>query len=161
MGKPKTLILGIGNTLLSDEGVGVRVVEFLEAQESALDTLTFVDGGTLSFTLAPLLEDHPQLIVVDAAMTGEHPGHVASYEGAAMDRYLKGNRRSVHEVGLMDLLDIVRLADRYPEKRALVGVEPAKLDWGEALSPPVQQSVSFAAAKVMALVGQWSTEAEV
>ncbi len=155
MNNRRALVLGIGNTLLTDEGVGVHVVEYLRTHFPEQQTMSLIDGGTLSFSLAPLLEAHTQLIVVDAAVTGGDPGHVVCYEGDSMDRYLQGNRRSVHEVGLMDLLDIVRLSGYYPERRALVGIEPAVFDWGEQPSPSVLKSVPHAASLVVELVDKW------
>lgn len=73
-----------------------------------------------------------------------------------MDGYLKGNRRSVHEVGLADLLDIARLSDHYPERRALVGIEPESMDWGEQPSPAVAAVIAEAAGEVMSLIETWT-----
>ncbi|MBU1664911.1 MAG: hydrogenase maturation protease, partial [Gammaproteobacteria bacterium] len=104
----RTLILGIGNTLLTDEGVGVHVLQALEtalaAEHPPIDDLTLLDGGTLSFTLAGPIEDAEALIVVDAANIKGEPGDWVLLEGEAMDAFLLGNRKStVHEVGLTDL----------------------------------------------------------
>ncbi len=126
-----TLVLGIGNTLLSDEGVGIHVINYLTAAYPDTTGVSFVDGGTLSFTLAHLLVENQRVIVVDAARTGSAPGTLVVLEAEEMDRYLMGNRSSVHEVGLMDLLDIARLSDHYPSHRALIGIEPESLEWGE------------------------------
>lgn len=153
-----TLVLGIGNTLLSDEGVGIHVIQHLTATYPDHPDVSFVDGGTLSFTLAGLLAEHQQLIVVDAARTGGQPGSVVCYTGEAMDRYLTGNRQSVHEVGLTDLLDIARLSDHYPKARALVGIEPQSLDWGEVPTPPVAKAVPEAARVVMTLIETWANQ---
>lgn len=150
--------MGIGNTLLTDEGVGVHVIEYLKERFGDRSEISFVDGGTLSFTLATELAAHNQLIVVDAASTKGPPGHVVCYEGEEMDRYLTGNRRSVHEVGLTDLLDIARLSDHYPDNRALVGIEPAHMGWGEQVSPELEPSVPIAAEKVMDLLDRWSVD---
>lgn len=157
MNKQKTtLVLGIGNTLLTDEGVGVHVINRLQEQYPSSPDVAFVDGGTLSFSLAGLLAEHDCLIVVDAARTGGRPGNVVCYEGPAMDRYLSGNRQSVHEVGLTDLLDIARLSDHYPEHRALIGIEPESLDWGEQPSAAVAGSIPQAMHLVMELIERWS-----
>ena len=102
----ETLILGIGNSLLSDEGAGIHALNLLQSEYTDIPNLTFVDGGTLSFTLAEPMAEHDNLIVVDAARFGESPGTVKCFEGAEMDRYLTGNRSSVHEVGLVDLIRI-------------------------------------------------------
>ncbi len=150
-----TLVLGVGNTLLSDEGVGIRVVEYLAAGHQDMPDVTWLDGGTLSFTLASYIEDHANLVVVDAARMGAEPGGVECFQGAAMDDYLRGNRKSAHEVGLQDLLDIARLAGHLPAQRALVGVEPQNLDWGETPSAPVAKAIPRAAALVLRLIRDW------
>jgi hydrogenase maturation protease len=75
-----------------------------------------------------------------------------------MDRYLSGNRASVHEVGLADLLDIARLTDRFPEHRALVGIEPKVIDWGEAPSAVVARAIPEAVDLVLGLLERWDTD---
>lgn len=150
-----TLILGIGNNLLTDEGVGVHVVRHLESHHGDTPGVTFLDGGTLSFTLADPIAEHDNLIVVDAARFGQPPGTIRTFEGEEMDRYLTGNRASVHEVGLMDLFDISRLAGTFPQRRALIGVEPKSVDWGEDPSPEVAPAVPQVAAMALALVQRW------
>lgn len=150
-----TLILGIGNYLLSDEGIGVHVVRYLEEHHAATPGVTFLDGGTLSFTLAEPIASHDNLIVVDAARFGESPGTVRCLEGDQMDRYLRGNRQSVHEVGLMDLFDISRLSGTFPAHRALIGVEPSVLDWGERPSALVEPAIVPVAAMALALAARW------
>lgn len=151
-----TLILGIGNSLLTDEGVGIHVVRYLHAHHPDEPGLTYLDGGTLSFTLAEPIAEHDALIVIDAARFDDPPGTVRCLEGDKMDRYLKGNRQSVHEVGLTDLLDIAQLSDTYPVRRALIGIEPASLDWGEQPSPVVAPAVARAAALVLRTARAWA-----
>ncbi|MCB1737512.1 MAG: HyaD/HybD family hydrogenase maturation endopeptidase, partial [Gammaproteobacteria bacterium] len=134
---PRTLVLGIGNTLLTDEGVGVFVLHALHRQFGHLPDLDFVDGGTLSFTLASAIEDADYLIVLDAAELNAEPGVVHTFEDAAMDGFLGAPRRSVHEVGLMDLMDIARLTEHVPRRRALIGIQPHCFEWGDVPSPEV------------------------
>lgn len=150
-----TLILGIGNNLLTDEGVGVHVVRYLEEHHAETEGVTFLDGGTLSFTLAEPIAEHDNLIVVDAARFGEPAGTVRCLEGDEMDRYLTGNRASVHEVGLMDLFDISRLSGTFPENRALIGIEPKSLEWGEYPSATVAPTVPQVAAMALELAQRW------
>lgn len=150
-----TLILGIGNNLLTDEGVGVHVVRYLEEHHADVAGVTYLDGGTLSFTLAGPIAEHDNLIVVDAARFGEPAGTIRCLEGDAMDRYLSGNRHSVHEVGLMDLFDISRLSGTFPRHRALIGIEPASIDWGEAPSASVAPTIVPVAAMALELAHRW------
>ena len=132
------LVLGIGNTLLTDEGVGIFAMRELQAKYGQMDGMEFLDGGTLSFTLAVPIAECDALLVIDAAELGSAPGTVRSFEGAEMDRFMGENRKSsVHEVGLIDLMSISLLTGHWPEKRALIGIQPGKVDWGETLTPAV------------------------
>ena len=154
-----TLVLGIGNTLLSDEGVGVHVVRHLATHHQDLPDVELLDGGTLSFTLAEAIARHQSLLVVDAARLGEPPGAVRCLEGEAMERYLAGSRGSVHEVGLSDLFDIARLSDTLPPQRALIGIQPAHIGWGEAPSAPVAAAIPVAARQALELLRRWASHA--
>jgi hydrogenase maturation protease len=157
MAEHKTLVLGIGNTLLSDEGAGIHVINYLQEHYPAPDDVTYLDGGTLSFTLATSIEDADNLIVVDAAQLKAPPGTVRTFEGEQMDSFLGAARRSVHEVGLIDLMSITRLAGELPERRALIGIQPQKLDWGESPTAPVEAVIPKVAELVMELIQKWST----
>ncbi len=88
----RTLILGIGNTLLTDEGVGIHVLEALEPGLADSPEITLRDGGTLSFTLAGPIEEADALIVVDAANIKAASGEWKLFQGDEMDAFLMGNR---------------------------------------------------------------------
>jgi hydrogenase maturation protease len=151
----RILVLGIGNTLLTDDGVGVRIIERLQ-DEAALAPVTFVDGGTLSFSLLSHLEDAQSMLVVDAADFEAAPGTVRVFEAQEMDRFIgRARGRSVHEVGLADVMDMARLHDCLPPQRALVCVQPASIDWGEALSPVVAAATPDACGRIRALLSRW------
>ena len=154
-----TLILGIGNTLLADEGLGIHLLDYLIKHYPDLPGVTYLDGGTLSFTLAGPIADCQRLIVVDAAAMGTPPGTVQVFEGMAMDRQLSLHAKTVHEVSLADLFDIARLTDTLPERRALVGIEPAVVDWGSEPTPVVQAAIPEAMARVHDLIAAWDAEA--
>jgi hydrogenase maturation protease len=95
--------------------------------------------------------------VLDAAQLGEAPGTIRSLAGAEMDEFLRTARCSVHEVGIRDLLDLARLTDTLPDRRAFIGVQPAETGWGETLSPEVTTSLPAAAAEARRLLNDWST----
>jgi hydrogenase maturation protease len=154
----KTLVLGIGNTLLRDEGVGVCLVRRMQAESGEHSGVRYLDGGTLSFSLAEEVASHDRLIVLDAADSGSPPGTVRCHEGDDMDRFLARGGRSVHEVGLRDLLDMARLTDGFPSFRALVSVQPLLIDWGEELSEPVEKALPEAARRVRNLIATWNRE---
>lgn len=155
-----TLVLGIGNKLLRDEGAGIHVVEYLREHYPALPGVVYLDGGTLSFTLAGAIEDADDLIVVDAAELRATPGTVRAYLGTDMDRFLGGPRRSVHEVSLVDLMNIARLTDSLPSNRALIGVQPAELGWGDGPSGHVAAALPKAADAALDLMRTWRVDLE-
>lgn len=152
----KTLVLGIGNTLLKDEGVGIHVIRALRESAASADGVDYLDGGTLSFTLAGPIEEAEQLIVVDAAELKAPPGTVRMLVGDEMDAFVSGKRKaSVHEVGLTDLMTIAKLTGRWPDRRALVAIQPREVDWGEHCSPEVAAAVPEACRLVRDQLERW------
>lgn len=137
----KTVVMGIGNVLLSDEGVGIHALERIRAV-CGDDDIEYIDGGTLSFTLAGAVADSDRLLVIDAANLKSSPGTVRLFRNEEMDRFVyAGGKRSVHEVGLGDLMSMAGLAGELPGERALIGIQPEKVDWGEDLSEPVSTAM--------------------
>ena len=151
----ETLILGIGNTLLTDEGAGIHALNRLQSEYSDIPNLTFIDGGTLSFTLAVWIEDCTNLIVFDATELKQPPGTVNVFVGAEMDNFLGTTKRSAHEVGLIDLMDIARLTEHLPPNRALIGIQPDKMGWGMKPTAAVQKALDKAVAEAENLLKQW------
>lgn len=153
----RTLVLGIGNTLFSDEGVGVHAVDHMSKTYPSED-IQYLDGGTLSFDLAEYVENADHLIVIDAGNIQGIPGQYGCFIDQEMDRFLKISGRSVHEIGLNDVLDICRLRERLPERRALYVIQPGSMEWGDQLSPSVAKAVQEITIKVWRLIQTWRQE---
>jgi hydrogenase maturation protease len=149
------LVLGFGNVLLSDDGAGVQLVERLRS-ELGQNAAEFIDGGTLSFSLLTYVEAADSMLVIDAADLNCAAGTIRLFEGAAMDEFLKSaRRRTVHEVGLIDLLDMARLQDCLPSQRALLCIQPGRIDWCETLSAAVAEALPEAAGLARATLQRW------
>lgn len=149
-------VLGIGNVLLGDEGVGIHALKALAGSSEDLSAVQFLDGGTLSFSLAAEIEECQGLIVFDAAEMSVPAGEIHVFEGTAMDCFLGGNRkRSVHEVGLIDLMAIAALEERLPVRRALIAIQPAMIAWSDTPSTEVAASIPAACACALELVERW------
>ena len=155
------LLLGIGNTLLSDEGIGIHIVQaLLDAPEGPRAGVEYLDGGTLSFTLAGPIQDADALIVVDAAQLNAVPGALQIFLGEDMDHFLNAKRKSsVHEVGLTDLRAIAILAGHWPARRAMLAIQPQKLDWGEQPSEAVAAAIPLACQQINLLMDAWQNGA--
>jgi hydrogenase maturation protease len=150
------LVLGLGNILLTDEGAGVHVVKQLAEAHAGMPDVEFMDGGTLSFTLANAIVATDSLIVVDTAALGAEAGAVRVFEGDAMDHFVTtGAKSSVHEVSLSDLLAIAALEGLLPRRRALVGIQPQDFDWGDWPTEAVAKALPTACDRVMEIVRRW------
>ena len=162
----RPLVLGFGNVLLRDDGAGVFLASQLQEEqrqrvqaqpESSFAYADFVDAGTMSFSLLPYIEARDALLIIDAADLGAVAGTVRLLEGAQMDEFLiSTRRRTVHEVGITDLLDMARLQGCLPARRALLCIQPGRIEWGEVLSPLVAEAIPAAALAASRLLAQWS-----
>lgn len=152
----KTLVLGIGNPILQDDGFGVHVVQQLKTEHFDFPQVEFLDGGTLSFSLIGEIEDATSLIVIDAAQLDDEPGSVRTFIGEEMDLFLgRQKNSSVHDVTLIDLMSIALLSDRLPSRRALIGVQPETIDWGTELTPAVKKAIPTVCNLTMELIKKW------
>jgi hydrogenase maturation protease len=128
-------VLGLGNILHSDDGVGARAAERLKRDERVPAEAAIIEGGTLGLELLNYLWGCSELLVLDAVDVGQAPGTMIRISGVDLDK-LPGNG-SVHHLGLTDLLAALRMLGKRPPKVSLLGVQPATTDWGTTLSPPV------------------------
>lgn len=150
----KILILGIGNILLGDEGVGVRVVEELERRYRLPPDVVALDGGTSGMDLLNPIAEAGVLIVADAVRTGNPPGSVIRLDGNDVPAFFR-TKLSPHQVGIADVLAAAQLTERVPAKVTLFGVEPENMDLGLELSdtvrPQVDKVVELIAAELRVL----------
>ena len=149
-----TLVLGIGNILLTDDGFGPHVIAALQQSEPD-DDVVLRDGGTIGLSLLTDIEDSAALIVVDAAELGEAPGTLRLFVGDAMDHQLGGTKKSAHEVALADLMAAAKLSGCEPARRALVAVQPGSTSWGMTPGPEVAPAVVEACRLIGKLIEEW------
>ncbi len=138
----KTLILGVGNYLLSDDGLSVHVLEQLQANNDFPEEIQIIDGGTCGLDLLQYLEGVTDLIIIDAIKTRNgQPGAIVRLEGDQIPAYL-ALKISPHDIGLPDLLATAKLRDLYPQHIVVLGIQPATLELGLDLSPQVSAQVN-------------------
>ena len=147
-------VLGVGNNLLTDDGAGIHTLERFAAGDIP-DDVFCLDGGTVGLALLDRLSGLSGLVALDAMKLGKRPGTVTVLEGTAMDGHLRKQHGSVHEVGLSDLMDAMRLRGDLPEKRALIGIEPADMDWGTQPTPAIMAALPEAASHIHRLLHEW------
>ncbi|RNC71884.1 MAG: HyaD/HybD family hydrogenase maturation endopeptidase [Desulfuromonadales bacterium] len=153
------LVLGIGNLIMTDDGVGVRVVQRLTEEYRFPEGVTVMDGGTLGLDLLHYLEGVERLLMVDAVETGGPPGTVVRLAGEEIPVALR-TKLSPHQMGLQDLLAVAELQGNRPAEMVLWGVQPESIGLGMELSPAVAAQFDRLAAEVLAELAGWGVRPE-
>lgn len=129
-------ILGIGNELLSDEGVGVHLAKYLE-KENLPDNITITEGGTDGFGLINIITDTDYLIVIDSLKGGSKPGTIYRFPIEDAPSCPDSFKTSVHQIGILEVLNLSELVGKTPET-IVFGIEPKTISMGMTLSPEIQ-----------------------
>lgn len=144
----KVLLVGIGNILLTDEAIGVRVVEKIEADFKPHSELEIIDGGTMGMDLLPFFEDKDKIILVDAIQSSKEPGEIVRIEGSDLSKFFS-NKMSPHQIGLTDLLAMTNLEGGSSNHMVLYGVVPKLIQTGLELTPEIYKSLDKLVVKVV------------
>lgn len=145
----KIVILGVGNILLQDEGVGIRVVQELERRYEFPDEVALVDGGTLGLSLLSVVNDAARLIVVDAVQNNRPPGTLYRLTADDLPKTV-AYKTSIHQTDLVEAINICREVFDHEPPVSIIGVEPSDMaPFGLELTPAVQAKVDDLVAEVI------------
>jgi len=131
-----TLVLGIGNLLLQDEGAGVRAVEEFARNYAIPEGVELLDGGTSGIELLHYIQGRDTLIIIDVVKMGTRPGTTFRIEGEEVPALFQ-KKISPHQLGLSDLLATALLTGQLPGKVVLLGIEPKSVDTGLEMSAEI------------------------
>ena len=151
------LVLGIGNPIMSDDAVGGRLLQLLEQRYRFPCAVKLVDGDTMGTALLHHLEGVEKLLVVDAVETGGPPGTLIRLADDEIPRVMVA-KLSPHQQGLSDLLAVASLQGWIPREVVVWGVQPASLDLGIDLSPPVAAQLEPLAARILEELQRWDID---
>ncbi|HWQ77035.1 MAG TPA: HyaD/HybD family hydrogenase maturation endopeptidase [Syntrophomonas sp.] len=151
----KIVILGLGNPLFQDEGVGIHMINRL-MQGQMNEAIELVDGGTGGMALLNVVEDTDLLLVIDAVDGDYPPGTVCKLSGRDIPMLVSG-RMSAHQISFQETLALAGLRGKLPGQMVLLGVQPQSMDWGTELSPPVAGILSELDAMINEQIGIWLT----
>ena len=145
---PRIIVLGIGNLLKGDDGVGVRIIEALN-RRALPEGVECVDGGTGGPTLVTCFEGAAALVIVDAVNLRAPPGTVRAFSLEEVEAGASRAPFSLHEVGILPMLELARELNRLPPVVRIVGVQPQRFDGGDRLSAAVEAAVPEAVTLVV------------
>jgi hydrogenase maturation protease len=133
-------VLGIGNALCGDDGLGIHALRAIEQRGQLADHVRFIDGGVMGLDLLPHLEGAGHILILDAIQADEPPGTIIRLEGRDIPAAWQ-QKLSMHQAGVMDLLSMLRLRGAEPAHLVVWGIVPATIDWSLELSEPVLRSL--------------------
>lgn len=148
-----TVVIGVGNTILSDEGVGVHAARLLESDPRVPAGVTILDGGTIGLELIPYASEASHVLLLDAMDSESAPGTLTRMAGKDLLGTTAG--RSVHQLGVVDLIAALFLVSRHSPEIVVLGVQPATTDWGTALSPKVHTALASLVDAALAQLQVW------
>lgn len=152
-------VIGIGNLLMADDGVGVHAIQALRERYGSPAGLTFIDGGTMGLDLLPYIEEAARLMLIDAVDFGEPAGTVKVIEGPDVKMFLD-LKFSVHQIGIPDMLFAASFKGVLPSEMCLVGMQPLDIELGLELSPDVQEAMPRLIEAVLERLAKWGADLE-
>jgi hydrogenase maturation protease len=154
----KTVILGIGNILLCDDGVGIHAVNRLKDNYDFPESVQIIDGGTKGLDLLPFIEESDRVLIVDAANFKKAVGTIGMVEGDRIPSFLS-SKLSVHQIGLPDMLFAAKFMEITPSEMCLVGIQPKSLETGTELSEEIRERLDDLLDTVLQRLKDWGIRA--
>lgn len=150
----RTLVLGVGNPLVGDDGFGLAALEALRERWQMADDVRLADGGTWGMNLLPLVEDTDALIILDAIDAGAPPGTLVRLERDELPAYV-GLKLSPHQVDLREVFALCALRGTMPRRAVAIGVQPVSVEWGPGLSREAGRAVAATVWRAVSQLRGW------
>lgn len=136
MHSPKIMVMGVGNILLSDEGLGVRFLDELKSKKLP-ENVEILEGGTAGLELVHLIQEVDFLIIVDAVNAQAEPGALFRFHPENIKMFPKQCEVSFHQIGIIDVLSMAKVLGQVPQT-LVFAIQPKSLEWGLDISPEIQ-----------------------
>jgi hydrogenase maturation protease len=151
-------LIGLGNILMRDEGIGVHAVKAVQERFEVHPGLEIVDGGTAGLNLLPLMEGRDRVLLVDAVDFGQEPGFMGKLANEAIPALFGKDKTSLHHVGLAEVLALARLLEILPREICLIGIQPQAIEPGLELTELLQEKLERLIARISAKLGEWDIQ---
>lgn len=153
----KITILGIGNLLYQDEGLGIHILPVLQELFAGQDDVEVIEGATDGILLLDPVESTDHLIIVDAIHAGQTPGELITIRDEEIPRYM-GVKMSIHQVGFQEVLAAARLRERLPRHMLMCGLQPHSLELGLELTDIVKSKLPELVSAIQNQVNEWRVQ---
>ena len=156
---PRVTLIGLGNILMRDEGVGVHAVRYIQENYAVPPELEIVDGGTSGLDLLSFIEGRDRVLFVDTVNFDREPGHIGVLTNGQIPA-LSGVKDSLHHMGLMDVLAAAQLLDKLPVRMTLIGIQPHTIGIGLELTPTIQARLKPLVDQILDQMAVWGLKLE-
>jgi hydrogenase maturation protease len=157
MDQIKIAVMGIGNILMQDEGIGVHIIKHLEKYDFN-PHITLIDGGNMGMDLLPFFDEYGQMIIVDAVDFEKEPGFIDTIENDEI-LALFTTKMSLHHLGLKDVLSYAKLLDQTPKDLCLIGIQPEEIEFEIQLSATISSKIDKMTNLVLQKLETWQVTA--
>lgn len=148
------LVLGVGNILLSDDGLGVHTLRAIDAGFDIPDSVLRLDGGVMGLDLIQHICDCTYLLIIDAIDASLLPGSIVRIEGVAIQMAL-ANKLSIHQLGIQEVLATCRLMGHLPSHIVMIGMQPESINWGLEMTQTVTSRLDHLIVQVIDQLHAW------
>ena len=139
--KKKTIVLGLGNPLMSDEGIGVYLVDRLSELSDKYSEVEFMDAGTGGLTLLHFFEGREKAVIIDCAMMEEEPGTIKKFTPEQVKSVKQLAHQSLHEQDILKIIKMAKTLDQCPKEIVIFGIQPEQVSLGQTLSNELEQKI--------------------
>lgn len=153
----RTVVIGLGNPLMADDGLGLAALALLQADWRVPPGVDLIDGGTWGMNLLPLIEDAARVLLLDAIHAGAAPGTLHRLDRARIPKYL-ATKVSPHQVDLADVLALAELRGSLPSDTVAIGLEPERVEMSNELSEVVRCRLDEVTDAAVAQLAAWGHE---
>lgn len=150
----RTVVIGLGNPLMGDDGTGLAALERLQRNYDVPDDVLLVDGGTWGMNLLPIIETAGRVLMLDAITFGGAPGELVVLDRHQLPKAF-ALKFSPHQLDMREVLAAAELRGKLPDDTIAVGVQPGRVEMGTSLSPEVEQALDQLVGAAMTTLRSW------
>ncbi|MBN2654775.1 MAG: HyaD/HybD family hydrogenase maturation endopeptidase [Nitrospirae bacterium] len=155
--EPQISVIGLGNILMMDEGVGVVAAKKMGQRLKCAPEVEFFDGGTMGLELMPYIEGREKVLIIDAVDFGKDPGYIGVLRNEEIPSAFS-SKVSLHNVGLADIIFVLKLSGTLPPEICLLGIQPKKVELGLELTEEINSKVPQLIESALDILREWNIE---
>ncbi len=139
--KKEIVVIGLGNLLLSDEGIGIHLIRKLSEHRGKFPCVEFIDAGTGGMNVLHLIANRKKAVIIDCVKMGKKPGTIKRFEQTDVQTTKKMTHFSLHEADILRIIELSRQLGECPKKIVIFGIEPESLELGQKLSKTLSDGI--------------------